>query len=69
MNTIFVELNGEKKSLPRNQNLAQAIAEWDLANQQFAVAINEQFIPQGLYQETFLQEGDRVELLVPMQGG
>ena len=69
MNMITVKLNGEAKTVAPNQNLEQAILAWDLANQQFAIAVNENFVPQSLYVNTLLQEGDRVELLVPMQGG
>ena len=69
MNMITVELNGEAKTVASNQNLEQAIVQWDLASQQFAIAVNENFVPQSLYANTLLQEGDRVELLVPMQGG
>ena len=35
----------------------------------FAVAINDTFIPRSDYEATALREGDRVELLIPMQGG
>ena len=35
----------------------------------FAVAVNDTFIPRSDYEATVLREGDRVELLVPMQGG
>lgn len=69
MSTITVELNGETKDVELNFNLAQAIIEWNLSAQQFAIAVNENFIPQSQYANTILQSGDRVELLVPMQGG
>lgn len=35
----------------------------------FAVAINDTFIPRSDYEATALREGNRVELLIPMQGG
>ena len=35
----------------------------------FAVAINDAFIPRSDYESTILNDGDRVELLIPMQGG
>lgn len=38
-------------------------------DQHFAVAINNQHIPRGAYSTTWLQEGDRVDMIVPMQGG
>lgn len=35
----------------------------------FAVAINTVFIPKGCYQETVLQEGDRIDIVSPVVGG
>ena len=34
-----------------------------------AVAINEEFLPRNLFQQTCLQDGDRLEVVAPMQGG
>ncbi|WP_299769473.1 sulfur carrier protein ThiS [uncultured Pseudoteredinibacter sp.] len=36
---------------------------------QFAVALNGNFVPREQYDKSSLQEGDELELLVPMQGG
>ena len=69
MSKITVELNGEKKTIAPGKNIEQAILEWDLSEQQFAIAVNESFIPQSKYKHTILLAGDRIELLVPMQGG
>lgn len=66
---IKLTLNGEEKTLEEQCVLSQAINYWQLQDKSFAVAINEHFIPKSVYQDTLLQEGDRVELLVPMQGG
>ena len=35
----------------------------------YAIAINENFIPKSDYQKTSLKDGDKIELLMPMQGG
>ena len=35
----------------------------------YAVAVNETFVPRSHYAALELQNGDRIELLVPMQGG
>lgn len=65
---ITIEFNGEPKNLAEN-NLQEAINILQLDKNNFAIAINEQFIPRSAYANTELQSGDRVELLVPMQGG
>ena len=66
---ITVFLNGENKLVDAKSNLLDAIAQWDLGRQTFAIAINKQFIPKSAYQKTHLLDGDQVELLIPMQGG
>jgi len=66
---LNLKLNGENKVLVKALSLEDAIVEWALPKQAFAVAINEQFIPKSEYASTYLQEDDRVELLIPMQGG
>jgi sulfur carrier protein len=66
---ITVFLNGEDKSVKSDSNLQQAIEQWELTKQTFAVAINKHFVPKSEYDKTQLTEGDQVELLIPMQGG
>ena len=66
---ITLSLNGEKTQLAANETLLDAIAAWQLQQQKFAIAINEQFIPKSAYADTVLQDGDNIELLIPMQGG
>lgn len=66
---ITLSLNGEKKTLPADEVLLNAITSWELHKQKFAIAINEQFIPKSAYADTILKDGDNVELLIPMQGG
>lgn len=66
---MTVTLNGKAREIDSNTSIAEAIGSWELLDQSFAIAVNEQFIPKSAYDSTHLQEGDRVELLVPMQGG
>ncbi|MGH1484978.1 MAG: sulfur carrier protein ThiS [Cellvibrionaceae bacterium] len=66
---ITVFLNGEDKSVNAESNLLDAIDQWELGQQTFAIAVNKQFVPKSAYQKTQLLDGDQVELLIPMQGG
>ena len=66
MNTIF--LNGERVDTKPGTALNDALTQWQ-AGGEFAIAINEAFIPRSLYNTVTLQAGDKVELLAPMQGG
>lgn len=51
------------------QTLADALIELGFANPAIATAINGQFIPRQARKAVTLTNGDRVEVLVPMQGG
>jgi sulfur carrier protein len=53
--------------------LDDILIEWQLKNKHvcsiFAVAVNQNFVPQSHYAETQLYPGDKIEILIPMQGG
>lgn len=66
---ITLQLNGKNKTLEKDSSIADAINDWQLADKTFAIAINEEFIPKSAYSHRSLIEGDKVELLIPMQGG
>ncbi len=39
------------------------------SNNNFAIAVNETFVPRSAYEQTQIQEGDKLEIVAPMQGG
>lgn len=60
-------LNGASRDI-QARTLEGLLGECDLAGQ-VATAVNETFVPAARRSETRLREGDRVEVLAPMQGG
>jgi sulfur carrier protein len=50
-------------------DLAGALAELGYAASLVATAVNGEFVPSGARQGRPLVEGDRLEVLAPMQGG
>ena len=61
-------LNG----VPHDANgrtLADIVDEMGMADAKVATAVNEDFVPVSARAATKLSEGDRVELVAPMQGG
>ncbi len=60
-------LNGDTVNTAAT-NLAALLDEQGLSGR-VATAVNEDFIPAGLRADTQLAEGDRIEVLAPMQGG
>ncbi|SDQ31632.1 sulfur carrier protein ThiS [Pseudovibrio sp. Tun.PSC04-5.I4] len=49
--------------------LAKALEELDFISTAIATALNGCFVPREQHAETTLSEGDRLEVLAPMQGG
>lgn len=63
-----VTVNGQITDLVET-NLAKFVAAKQTQDSRFAVAVNEEFIPKANYQNVELKDGDKVELVTPMQGG
>ncbi|WP_185964472.1 sulfur carrier protein ThiS [Aliikangiella marina] len=65
---LEVVLNGEKVTVEvdtLNQLLTSLVKQTD----KYAVAVNEEFVPKASYADFKLNNGDRVELVMPMSGG
>ena len=61
-------LNGEPREV-RAARLTELLEELGLAEARVATAVNEDFVPRAARADTVLEEGDRLEVLAPMQGG
>ncbi|APX90771.1 thiamine biosynthesis protein ThiS [Brevirhabdus pacifica] len=64
-----ITLNGETRELvPPYPTLDRLLADSGFSGT-IATAVNEVFVPAAERAETPLHEGDRIEVLAPMQGG
>ena len=63
-----ITLNGAPRDVVATR-LIDILTELDLAEAKVATAVNEAFVPEGARSETHLSEGDRLEVVAPMQGG
>lgn len=61
--------NNKLIEVPDNFSLAEAINRWSDITAPFAVAVNHTFVPSQQFADIKLQEGDVVDIVVPMQGG
>lgn len=66
-------LNDKAIEVENNLTISQLI-EWLKANDKleqanFAIAVNMEFVPRSIYGEAVLRENDRIEIVLPMQGG
>lgn len=66
---INVQFNAETIFLEGSDSLADILSKQGYSDAHFAVAINRCFIPRCLHADTFLQDGDIIEIISPMQGG
>ena len=63
-----IDVNGEARELT-GPTLADALTELGWAEARVATALNGDFVPKAARGETALKDGDRLEVLAPMQGG
>mgnify|MGYP002626789168 CR=1 FL=1 len=63
---IFI--NDTPHNLPTAQTVADLIAQMQ-PETPFAVAVNTVFVPKSAYENTTLQDGDKVEIVRPVAGG
>ncbi|NVK22051.1 MAG: sulfur carrier protein ThiS [Kangiellaceae bacterium] len=66
-------VNAEQLIVEDNLSISQFI-EWYrnqgyLEQENFAIAVNMEFVPRSIYSETYLRDFDKVEIVLPMQGG
>jgi sulfur carrier protein len=61
-------VNSEPREI-RGRTLADLLQELGLADAVVATAVNGSFAPAGERASRVLRDGDRVEVLAPMQGG
>ncbi len=62
-------LNGEAREGRDGMALTELIEELDLAYKRLAVEINEEVVPKAAYQDTHINDGDRIEIVSFVGGG
>ncbi len=66
---ITIWFNGEKKEISASLTLSDFIQQLAYPSGTFAVAVNETFVHRGDYVNKIIQANDRIEIVMPMQGG
>lgn len=66
---MIIEINGEKKEWEKARSLAEMIHDLGYEGARIAVARNDEFVPRSDYAIVQLRDGDRLEIVSPMQGG
>ena len=65
---MLIWINQQTYELPLDATLQDAIALTPIAPP-FAAAVNAQFVPKTQYDQTLLNDNDKIELIVPITGG
>ena len=68
-----ITINGQLKEFPKGfeapLNLYDVLAQEEVIGMMIAVAHNGNVIPKGNYTQIFINDGDQIEIVAPMQGG
>jgi sulfur carrier protein len=62
-------VNGDAREVPPAASLASALDQLGFGGAVVATALNGEFVASAARRAVALSEGDRVEVLAPMQGG
>ena len=66
---MTLSINGELKTFTTETLTVQKLLEEMNFGEGIAVALNEEFVLRTTYSETNINDGDRLDILSPVQGG
>jgi sulfur carrier protein len=64
-----VTLGNKLLSINQDTSLAELLINYEYSNEYYAVALNRTFIPRSHHAMIILNEGDVIDIVMPMQGG
>jgi len=65
---VFIVVNGQPQPLPAAQTLAALLLSLSPPDP-FAVALNEEVVPRGSFEDCWIHPGDRIDIVHPTAGG
>ena len=63
-----IRVNDEEVDI-KADTISSLVSELGYDNKTIAIAKNEEFVPKGDYSSTKILDGDRFDIVAPMQGG
>jgi len=64
-----ITVNGEDKSISDNCSAEQLLADMGFAGKRVALEVNMEIVPRGNYSQTFIADGDNIEIVRAIGGG
>ncbi len=64
-----ITVNGETKSVNSNYTTQQLLADMGFAGKRVAVELNQEIVPRSNYDQTFIADGDKIEIVRAIGGG
>jgi sulfur carrier protein len=64
-----VSINGENQTYDQELSILDLIEQSGLSGKRIAVEINESIVPRSKHADTFIAEGDKVEIIHAIGGG
>jgi len=62
-------VNGESKYVSDHYSTAQLLDDMGFAGKRVAVELNMEIVPRGHYDQTFITDGDKIEIVRAIGGG
>ena len=66
---MVVSVNGKPVELPEGTSVDGLLEHLKVRREYTAVALNREITPKSSYADTYLKDGDKVEVVRPMGGG
>ena len=66
---MTVTVNGETRQIPEDTNLARLLEILEIASARVAVELNQSVVRRAEWENTFLRENDRIEIVHFVGGG
>ena len=66
---VNIVINGKRADVADNLTVEQLLIDLDYKCEKVAVAVNSAFVPRSAYAETFVKDGDGLDVVAPVQGG
>jgi len=67
--TIEITINGEPRQIPSELSVTDLVALLELTAQRLAIELNLSILPRGVWAETSLRDGDKLEIVHFVGGG